>query len=276
MPPRKNLPENSIEETMIMPFWGRAVYSKKFPSLLEDQKAIEIMSRMSYDFSEIQTYSNEYSGIVFLARARNFDEALIQYLQRYPEATVVNLGAGLDTTFYRVDNGKIMWYDLDLPEAISFRKQFLSEGKRNKYIAKSIFDYSWFNDIQFSPEKGIFFIAGGLFMYFKEAKIKQLLLEMANHFSRGELVFDIGSCIGRLISNLSIRRSGRKDYYWHFYVQRPKGRFEKWSDHIELVDSFTFWSKTPKNTDWHIKTRMIIFFSDLLKLGRIIHLRFKK
>jgi O-methyltransferase involved in polyketide biosynthesis len=38
----------------------------------------------------------------------------------HPEGLVVNLGAGLDTRFYRLDNGTITWIDIDLPEVVAF------------------------------------------------------------------------------------------------------------------------------------------------------------
>ncbi len=47
------------------------------------------------------------------------------HIKEQPHASVVNLGAGLDTEFYRIDNGTIRWYDLDLPDVIEIRKQIL-------------------------------------------------------------------------------------------------------------------------------------------------------
>jgi O-methyltransferase involved in polyketide biosynthesis len=38
-----------------------------------------------------------------------------------PKGTVINLGAGLDDTFSRVDNGRVSWYNLDLPDASACR-----------------------------------------------------------------------------------------------------------------------------------------------------------
>jgi len=85
---------------------------------------------------------------------------------------VVNIGAGLDATFYRVDNGLIHWYDLDLPDVIELRKQFLTETDRTTYIAKSFLDPSWCKCIK-QTEDGVFMVAGGLLRYFEEAQVKQ-------------------------------------------------------------------------------------------------------
>jgi hypothetical protein len=50
-----------------------------------------------------------------VASPTSSERAIGKYIERYPEATVINIGAGLDTTFSRVANGKMRWYDLDLP-----------------------------------------------------------------------------------------------------------------------------------------------------------------
>jgi len=68
-------------------------------------------------------------GLITL-RARQFDEKVKAYIAEHPRASIVNLGAGLDTTFHRVDNELIHWYDLDLPAVIVVRRQLLPEPDR--------------------------------------------------------------------------------------------------------------------------------------------------
>ncbi len=36
----------------------------------------------------------------------------------------------MDTTFERIDNGRVYWYDLDLPDVIKLRKEFILENDR--------------------------------------------------------------------------------------------------------------------------------------------------
>jgi len=38
---------------------------------------------------------------------------------------IVNIGCGLDSRFLRIDNGSVIFYDLDLPELIDLKKRFL-------------------------------------------------------------------------------------------------------------------------------------------------------
>ena len=46
------------------------------------------------------------------------DERVRNFINRYADGIIVNVGCELDTMFSRVDNGRIKWYNVDLPERI--------------------------------------------------------------------------------------------------------------------------------------------------------------
>ena len=62
---------------------------------------------------------------MLVARAMQFDDKARAYIAEHPAASVINLRAGLDTTFYRIDNGSIESYDLDFPNVIDVRRKLL-------------------------------------------------------------------------------------------------------------------------------------------------------
>jgi O-methyltransferase involved in polyketide biosynthesis len=193
---------SSISRSMLSCLWGRAQLSKKYSSLFYDEKAIELVEKIDYNnlatdepseglqlsfFRISQHLDLPEFGLITL-RARQFDEMAKKYIAEHPRASVVNLGAGLDTTFYRVDNGLIHWYDLDLPEVIDVRRQLLPEPDRVTYIAKSIFDPSWCKDVRHT-EEGVFMIAGGVLHWFEEPQVRQFFSMLADNFDGGEIVF---------------------------------------------------------------------------------------
>ncbi len=179
---------------------GRAQLSKEYSSLFYDAKAVELAEKIDYDFS---TSNMPFRGIMFnlflngnlpqfnlfMLRAKQFDDKLKVYITEHPRASVVNIGAGLDTTFYRVDNGIIHWYDLDLPAVIDVRKQLLPEPDRVTYIAKSLLDPSWCDDIEHT-DHGVFLVAGGVLPWFNEPDVKQFFSTLADNFPGSEIVFD--------------------------------------------------------------------------------------
>ncbi len=108
-------------------------------------KALELVERLDYDFSTEKAIT-DYLLFASAARAMQFDSKVKAYITEHPCASVVNLGAGFETEFYRIDNGTIRWYDLDLPELIEVRKQLLPETDRSTCIAKSFLDLGWCTD----------------------------------------------------------------------------------------------------------------------------------
>jgi O-methyltransferase involved in polyketide biosynthesis len=266
--------EGSIEETMLGPLWARATYSKLFPNLLDDQKAIEIIDNVEYDFSEMDEILGEWRAVGLMIRARRFDEALKNYMEKYPNATVINVGAGLDTTFFRVDNGSITMYNLDLPDVINLREELIPETERNQNLSQSVFNDKWMNSIEYSLEKGIFFIAGGFVYYFEENIISSLFGKLANRFPKGEIVFDA-------ISNLALKKMNKKaekadsELRVHLAINDPYETIPKWSEKIAIKDCFVIGDHTSVNKEWKLKTRIMNRVSNWLKTARIIHLQFQ-
>jgi len=109
---------NGVEETLLIPLWSRAHISKEYPSLFNDAKAIELVDAIDYDFSTLEERLNFEYKLSNVVRTKHFDNKIRDFIAEHPHASVINLGAGLETTFYRIDNETIHWYDLDLPEVI--------------------------------------------------------------------------------------------------------------------------------------------------------------
>jgi len=183
---------------------------------------------------------------MFIVRARQFDDKIQAYIAEHPRASVINLGAGLDTTFYRVDNGLIHWYDLDLPAAIDFRRQLLPEPDRVTYIAKSLLDPSWCKDI--NTEEGVFMIAGGIFMWFEKSQVQQFFSMLADNFPGGEIVCDVESKFEGWIEQLPPSQREEQRAAWagtlkSLWDKAPRDKKDK------LIATITT-SVKPSGTEW--------------------------
>ena len=113
-----------VQETLLLPLWGRAVESQKKVPGLVDRKAVEIINKIDYDFTLIAKNISWISQFSWVARSLHIDKIILEFIKNNPKATIVNIGCGLDTTFERIDNGQILFYDLDLPDVINLRKIF--------------------------------------------------------------------------------------------------------------------------------------------------------
>ena len=94
---------NGVAETMLLTFYARAQYSRSPRHAFYDAKAVELVERLDYDFSKASRDVAMGSGTI--ARTIVFDELVQAFLQKHPDATVVNIACGLDTRVYRMDSG---------------------------------------------------------------------------------------------------------------------------------------------------------------------------
>jgi O-methyltransferase involved in polyketide biosynthesis len=182
---------SGISRTSLAPLCVRAKISKEYSSLFNDGKAIELFEQMDSDLFSFVKLNTTYFDFIIVARAMQLDNVVKAFITEHPHASVVNLGAGLETGFYRIDNSTIHWYDLDLPEVIEIRKQLLPETDRSTCIAKSVFDPSWCQDI--NTKGGVFMIAGGLLRYFRETQVRQLFSLIADRLPGSEIAFEAES-----------------------------------------------------------------------------------
>ena len=167
--------EQSVQATMLIPLYGRAKMSELYPEILYDGEAVRLVAELDTDFSKIESAFGEYGGISCLARSSQIDSEVRGFLEKYPESTVVNIGAGLDTTFSRVDNGRVLWYNLDLPDAIAYRQTLISPSERCADIPKSVFDYSWLDDITLGRSGRLLLVSGGVFYYLERDMLREML-----------------------------------------------------------------------------------------------------
>ncbi len=192
---------SALAKTLLIPLAVRAKETQCEHPLIADTMAVDILNQI--DTSNLVIDGGGISTHGILARTKVIDHEVKALIDEHPHAIVINLGAGLDTRFFRLDNGDIQWYDLDLPEVISLRKQFIPENERVHLIAKSIMDASWINNIRYTPNDTIILISEGLMMYFIEAEVKEVFNTLVEKFSQADMFLDVvhSFFIGKKISS---------------------------------------------------------------------------
>lgn len=176
-----------VPETMIQTLYARAKESQKEQHKIYDKKAIEIVSNLDYDFSNADKDFAMSSGVI--SRTIILDKLVKKYIEKNPNALVINIACGMDTRFYRVDNGKVSWYNIDLPVTIDVRKKFLEENGRVSMIAKSAMDETWADDIP-KTNSPVLVIIEGLLMYLTEKDVKKILSIIEKNFSNVTLYME--------------------------------------------------------------------------------------
>jgi len=261
---------DGVPQTLLMPLLGRAKFSEKSYSPIHDPLAIKLVESINYNFDELLTRITRSLGF-WMARAFHFDEAIKKFITKHPKGTIVNLGAGLETAFHRVDDGKLKWVDLDLPEVISLRNKLLPQSDRVNCIAKSILDFSWMNDIKEYGHE-FFFFAGGLFMYFTEDEVKSIFIEMAKRFHQSELIFDSVTTRGIYYANKMLKEAKMSNAQLQWGLDDIR-KLEAWSSNIQIVKHMPYF-RDLDTKNFPIVLRIKMFFYDLHNKNAIMHLKF--
>ncbi|HLF36115.1 MAG TPA: hypothetical protein VI583_17860, partial [Cyclobacteriaceae bacterium] len=62
-----------VQETLLLPLWGRAVESRKEKPLLIDAKAVEIVNSIDYDFSVMTKNISQVTRLAWIGRSLVID-----------------------------------------------------------------------------------------------------------------------------------------------------------------------------------------------------------
>jgi len=244
---------SGVAETLLIPLYIRAMESQRPDALIKDERAEALVRQMDQDclqskLAKIEDYSAipSFMQVAIILRSREFDHHTQDFLARHPDAVIVHIGCGLDSRFERVDNGRIEWYDLDLPHVIELRRKLIGgEGERYHLLACSVLDSAWLDTVSAHRQRPYLFLAEGVLMYFDEAQVKSLVLTLRGRFQGAELAFDAFSPFFSWANNLrvTLTKVGARSYW----ALKHGKDLERWSDGIRLLDTrYPFQASEPR------------------------------
>ena len=229
--------KNTVQETLVIPVYGRKMCSELYPRLFYDETALRLIEQVDYDFSALEKKSgslmHRFGFLEVAMRQNDLAWEVRDYLKEHPNAAVVNLGCGLDDTGRSCDNGACRIYNLDFPDVIAVRNELLPAGEREKNIPCDLNDTSWFSEIDASG--GAVFFAAGMFYYFLTPQVKALVLSMAEAFPGGRLVFDAaGKKAVRLMLKTWIKQAKIQDVGAYFSVEDAVAEIPAWGESLQV------------------------------------------
>jgi len=188
--PKHSADLTGVSETALMTLVVRANEARRPDSLIDDPMAIHLVDSLDVDFAKFGYTRRQDMAL----RAKLFDKHTRRYLRDHPEATVVALAEGLQTSFYRLDTGgdaghDFGWLSVDLPPMIELRRRLLPDSDRIQLCAQSALDFSWMDRVD--PQHGVFITAEGLLMYLQPQEAMSLITACAKRFPGGQMMFDL-------------------------------------------------------------------------------------
>jgi O-methyltransferase involved in polyketide biosynthesis len=198
--------------TLLATLWGRALDAESPNPILNDTMAAEAVGRIDFDFTTTGLRRSDPAAVAL--RARHLDRWAREFLAEHSTATVLHLGAGLDTRGYRLDPGPdVRWFDVDYPDVIDLRRQLYPSRTGHEMIGSSVTDASWLARVP--GDLPVLVVAEGLTMYLKTDEGKALIQRIVGHFPSGQFVFDALSRRGIRMQrfNKAIQAAGAAVYW---------------------------------------------------------------
>ena len=217
-----------IQETAIIPLAVKASETLRPNARIKDQMAVEIIRALDIDTKPYDKFMS-HEGVV--ARTIMLDRQLKEIIRDAPDTVVVNLGAGFDNRFQRMDNGEILWFDVDLPDTIAARKKAFPKQDRVTMIAGNALENEWcgeVNKVLDGRQSKPVFIAEGLFMYLTFDQIRTLLNVLKDNFPEG----------GTLIAEQNCKLMQKNEKH-HDTVKNTNAHFASGTDSAQEIADLT-------------------------------------
>ena len=254
-----------VAETGMLTFYCHVIESQSANPILRDEKAVAISRQLNPVLanSSSRLLRNLAEGKVkkelvvhINLRAKKYDEYAQAFLAENPNGIIVNIGCGMDGRFHRIDNEKMTFFDLDLPEMIEYKKQFYKETDRYHFIAASVFDYSWMDQVEKIGKRPVLFMAEGVFMYLDGNKVKELILKLQSRFPGSELVCEVVTEFftrkpwNRMVAlKLNQQLGAGKGAGFTFGIRNSR-ELETWHPGIKFLDDWSYFDTRHPRLGW--------------------------
>ncbi len=264
--------KQGVSSTLYIPLTGNIYASKNFPELLSDKKALELEKEIPQE--NISRIDNEYFYLASASRYYNMDLEIKTFIKKHPKCNIINIGSGLDTSYYRINSKTATFYEIDLPPVLAERARLMPQQKNDIYIESSFLDVdTWFKKIK-DKSLPTLLIISGVFYYFKKEDVASFFLQIKNKFNPAEAVFDCTSKRALKISNRYVKKTGNKSAPMYFYINDINTCLRHLNLDIKLVKEYMMYHysrKILKNTSFSTKVKMAV--SDLFKMVKIEHIK---
>jgi O-methyltransferase involved in polyketide biosynthesis len=255
-----------VSETLLIPLYAKFLETQRKDGIIKDEKSIEVVNKLYFDYEKFSKgfWSTQVSCAV---RTEILDQAVGEFIKINPEAVIVNLGAGLCTRFFRLDNGTIKWFDLDLPPVKQVWEKVYKETDRHRFLAYSVLDFSWLEEINSFAKLPILFIAEGLFMYLQEKDIKHIFTEINNNFPQAEILIE---ALSPIITSNSKRHAAvsKTDAVFRWGINTGK-ELETWDKNIHFLEEWYYVDRHSSRWRWLQLFKYIPFLRKSMKIIRL-------
>ncbi|SMD24998.1 class I SAM-dependent methyltransferase [Kibdelosporangium aridum] len=263
-----------VQKTLSPVLRAKALDNRLPDPILGDKYAEQAMRRLDPDYDN-RRFGTSQMGLAAVVRAKAHDDWARSFLADHPDAVVLHLGCGLDARGYRIDPpATVDWHDLDYPNIIELRQQFLPPREHYTLIGSSVTDLTWLDRIP--RGRPALMIAEGLVPYLTETDVRRLLTSVVDAFPTGQIQFDTVAVWAWRTSkwNPTLRKYGTQ---FHCGFNDPAALAEwhprlEYRDEAPMNDSPVLMAKAPANV--RRMYRLMNLLPGMKRSTRIVRFRF--
>jgi O-methyltransferase involved in polyketide biosynthesis len=257
-----------VSETLLVPLYARYLETNRPDGIIKDEKAAEVFAKIETGCEKFSRMSLTQLGVAI--RTEIITQKIKSFMETDSSITVVNLGAGLSTVFFQVDDGFVNWYEIDLPAVRPIWEKTIGGTKRHVFVECSVLDFSWMKWIKNTASGRVIFIAEGLLMYLEEAEVRSLIIAIRDNFPGSEILVEaISPIVARHSKQHPAISKTTAEFRWGVASLRE---VEKWGHGITLLDELYYLDRYPERWGW---IRLLRKFPAIRKSFKIGHLRFQ-
>lgn len=268
MSENKTIHFEGVEDTLFLPLAARVKASKRFPSYFYDKKSLELENEEHV--LSINKKSSEYSMIASISRFYNFDKMVRAFLEKNPRGLIINLGVGLETMNYRLEETTGTFIQIDFPKVIKDRETILGKHTNEIFLPSDITDITWMEKIDSS--KPILLIASGVFQYLKEEQVEKLIKDLKEKLPGSELIFDATDSVGVNYAQKYVKKTGNTSAMIYFYIDDEKEFCKK--NNINLIEKRGFYDEARKQLKGlNLYTKIAMWVADSKGRTKLLHVK---
>ncbi len=199
-----------IPANLLQPLWLRSRESLVDNGLVYDPIAAHACQRCQLAPECLSGDINQ-KQLLHVTLTQLCDQHVSAFIKRNPDGWIINVGAGLDTRFYRVDNGRCHWLELDITENLLWRQKLFHKSERYHHICGSVADLEWLASLPIPDKAPVMIVCEHALLDCDEQAIAKFVQALGCHFESAR------ACLV-LAGDLSSSKLGQKmgaDQYAH-------------------------------------------------------------
>jgi len=194
-----------IPPHLVEPLWFRTQESMTKDGLVYDPIAARACQHCLFA-PECLSGNSDQKQLLHATLTSMVDQQVSRFIKRYPQGWIINIGAGLDTRFYRLDNGLCHWFEVDISEHLLWRQKLFHPSERYTNIQGSVIDFSWLKEMIIPESTPVLLLCECALLDCDMSVLANFIRGVGTHFSTGQASFVLagdktGTSLGQKIGS---------------------------------------------------------------------------